>query len=316
MFMRSGICYATSNKLMSLSDYLNKKFYSGLFIVAICILLIMEKIINHFFKQEKIEAMLDLLRALIGSATLWEPKKSFMRMSFLLVLFPFIIVTSYIQSELTSFITITPYEEINIEKSEDLMDQNIEVFTSNYHRQFFLSTPLNNHIKTWETDYKCYDSLKFNHSKACAHDCTFLRRAKYDRPYIKISPDIYLQKYFAYVFPIDYPIMHRIRNIYSRLHEAGIIKRIGGQYERNGSEKTSTKSFLLLDEISPLFFFLMYGYICAIILFFVEVLSFKLLKCSRRIFLKIDTYITYDQFYWFRLQFRRLLKIWSRRPKI
>lgn len=285
MFIRSGICYATSNKRMSLNEYFEHKIYLVMFVMAMCILLMTEKIIMYLSKQNHIEIVMDLLRATVGVATLWEPKKSFKRIIFLIIIFPFIIVSSYIQGELTSFVTVTPYKEINIEKSEDLLNQNIELFTSDYHRQFFLSTSLYNHIKTWKSEEECYDSLKFNVSKACANDCSFMKKKNYDRDYVKISPDIYLQRYFAYVFPIDYPLLYRIRKIYYNIHEAGIMQRILDSEKKN-IQKVSTASSLTLDEIKPLFDFLIYTYISAISLFFIEAISSNLLKLFCSTFMK------------------------------
>lgn len=83
---------------------------------------------------------MDFLRASIGNATLWEPKKSFIRIIFMLVILPFIIITSLLQSELTSIISETT-KELKVEKIEDLIKEKYEVFIFRDLRDYYLTSP-------------------------------------------------------------------------------------------------------------------------------------------------------------------------------
>lgn len=111
LFTRTGVCYVIADKTGSWSDYFEQNYFLFIFVSVVYVCLIIETISSEIFKRYKIEVAMDLLRASIGNATLWEPKTAFKRIIFILVIFSFIIVSSYLQSELTAVIVVTPTEK-------------------------------------------------------------------------------------------------------------------------------------------------------------------------------------------------------------
>lgn len=268
-FYRAGICYAVADKTEDRSKYFEQNFFLHIFVLVMYTFLVTEEIILHTSKKYKIKIAMDLLRASIGNATLWEPKTSFKQIIFMMIIFPFIIITSFLQSELTSIFTTTPKEELIIEKIDDLIKNNYEVFTPNDYRQYFHSTPYYNQIRVFKYAKECYEPLKNNFLRACAHDCFFLKNLAPPPEYVKILEDVYLKGYYTYTFPVDYPLLPRIRKIYYRLFEGGIIINIFKQYERRKILKNETIYNITFNELgyiyvllSPIWICVFYSCIC------------------------------------------------------
>lgn len=273
LFIKTGICYAVADTTASWGEYFQQNNFLPMFVSVMYVCLIAEAIIKLFKKPYKVNIVMDLLRASIGNATLWEPKESFKRIIFLLIIIPFIIITSFLQSELTSFVSVTPKNEIEIETIDDLIKKKYEVFTLDEIRQIFISTPFYRHVRT--PDQGCYDSLEKNVSRACAQYCVFLENIARLPENVKVIRDIYLQGYRTYTFPVDYPILPRLRKIYYELHEAGIITRIFKQHERGKTEKDRTFSDSTLDELRYVFYFMMLGSLLSAFVFLIEIASFE-----------------------------------------
>lgn len=140
LFIQTGICYAIADKTASWNGYFKQNYFLLIFVLALYTCLVIETIIKSLSKKYKVDVMMDLLRALIGNATLWEPKKSFKRIIFMLIVLSFILITSYLQSELTSVIVPTPKEKIELESIKDLINYNYVVFANNDFQQYFITS--------------------------------------------------------------------------------------------------------------------------------------------------------------------------------
>lgn len=276
LFIRSGICYAIADdKKETWNEYFLQNCFLHIFVSTLFICLIIETIMNHFCKRN-IGVTMDLLRASIGNATLWEPKASYKRMIFLLIIFSFMIVTSFLQSELTSLIAVKSTKELKIEKIDDLINNGYEVSATSDISKYFISTPFYHQIRTPHKE--CYEVLEKNFS-ACAHDCYYLKNTAHLPENTKIYPDLFLQGYFTYIFPVDYPLLPQIRNIYSKLYESGLVFNIYKQNERKRTAKNETIDDVTMNELEYVFYFQAFGFSFAVIVFLIEVCIAKLFKC-------------------------------------
>lgn len=269
MFIETGLCYAIADKTALWSTYFQQNYFILIFVIVVYNGLVIETILKNLSEEYKVEVVMDILRASIGNATLWEPKKLLKRIIFMMIIFPFVIITSFLQAELTSLISVIPTIEINIKSLDDLINNSYVVFTNNDFQQNFLSSKYYNQIQV--PDYGCFDSLKYNYSTACAHSCGFLKNLAIIPEKVKILPDIYLRGYSNLIFPTDYPILRRIRNIYYKLYESGIIMNIFNQYQRVRAYASEIISGVSLDEVKFVFHFQVFGFIFAIIAFLTEV---------------------------------------------
>lgn len=274
LYRTSGICYAVADVTAKWGEYFEQNYFLHVFVSTIYVCLIIEEIITRLSKYDNIDVTMDFLRASIGNATIWEPKQSFKRFLFLLIIFSFTIVSSYLQSELTSFIAVTPTEEVKLEEIDDFIKNNYEVYTTSDHRIYFTSSPYYHKIKTPFGD--CLETLKGNASKACAHYCLYLKNI--DLPEnVRILQDKNFDEFVIKMFPIDYPILPRIRNIYYKLHEGGIISNNFKQYESKAAERETIVD-IQLDELRYTFYFLLYGCLLAVFVFLIEVINLKFIK--------------------------------------
>lgn len=292
-FTRTGV-YVIADITESRNEFFEQNFFSTLFLSAIYNWIIIETILKHFFKKYKIEVVMNLLRALIGNATLWEPKSSFKRIIFLSIIFSFTIITSFLQSKLTSVIAITPKAALNIETIDDLVNSKYEVFTVDNYRQFFLSTPFYSYIQT-SVEVKVFNSLNNNFSVAWAGDCSYLRDMAQLPENIKILPDKYLQSYSAYTFPVDYPLLPRIRKIYYKLYEGGIIGELLKLSSRSESKSVIEYNQTTLNELRFVLKFYLCGSLLSSIAFFIEIVTFKHSQSIRKI--SQDAYHNVNSFF-------------------
>lgn len=178
LFIESRVCYAVADRTVSWGEYFQQNYFLPIFLMVMYTFLILETIVTYFYKKYKIKITVDLLRAAIGNATVWEPKTTFKRLIFMLIIFSFIVITSYLQSELTSFIAVTPAEENQIENLDDLISNNYNVFTSPDFLQYFFPFKYYNEIKIADDD--CFNSLMRNTSNACANDCFYVEYQTYN----------------------------------------------------------------------------------------------------------------------------------------
>lgn len=192
------------------------------------------------------------------------------------------------QSELTSVIMITQREKLNLENIDDLIDNKYNVFASPEDLQYFISTKFYNHIQLKNNE--CYESLKTDTSRACTDDCFTLNNVILLPENTRIILDQFLQMYRTLIFPIDYPLLPRIRDIYCKLFESGIVMNYYKPFEGRKIDKIETIGSITLDELKYVFYFLLFGSINASIIFLIETVVFnfsKYFEVTKKLYLNI-----------------------------
>lgn len=145
-------------------------------------------------------------------------------------------------------------------------------------RLYFISTPFYNRIKTFQTDKELFYILKKYKLKACAHDCFYLKNIAHLPENTEIVEDKTMQVFMTNIFSVDYPLLPRIRKIYKKLHEGGIILNLYEKYKRQKIKKNEIVSDVSPDELTYVFYFQAFGLLFAIILFLLEVVINKFFK--------------------------------------
>lgn len=275
LYRRSGICYATRIKRIPIEKYFTQIFYLQVFIIGLYGILIVEGLIEYIFDLRSAEFLMNAFRILIGVAMLWKPRNSIKRIILLLLVFPLMIVCLYLQDELSSFVTIAPTKEIQVRSLEDLVIHKYKVFTTTYHRQYFWSTPFYNYISLLEGFDSCYNRLKVDGKTACASDCNYMKQEIRGKLDIKVTPDVFMQKYYAYIFPIDFPLLPRIRNVYYRLFEGGVLHNV---FEPDEKITPSKNDFTIsMDKLKSVTDFFIMGCAFSVTVFLLEICIFKII---------------------------------------
>lgn len=289
LFIRSGTCYATTVEKISVEEYFSQVFIFDYFFISLSFIFIIEKLIIHLFKFKSIDLSMNTLRTFIGAAVTWNPKNSLKRIILILIIFPFIIISNYMQGEFSSFITAPPMKKFSINFLEDLLKQ-YTVYSNKYHRQYFLSTGHYDEIHLVNNIYQCYNFLQKSNKIACANDCRVMYSDFIQNNYfrkLRISTDVTLRRYYAYVYPIDYPLLPRIRKIYIKVYEAGLISRLIPPLRRLNKNLSLTDEDNLrsisLDEIRPINKLLKMGCTFSVILFLTEFIIFKIVPLLKKI---------------------------------
>lgn len=272
--IEAGHCYVTGITRMTLKEYFSQVIPSNIFLALFCINIVVAGLIPLFLNNNFFEIIMDTLRAFVGVAMLQKPKTSVRRIIFILIVIWFMALNSYVQSQLSSFITVMPMRQIQIEKAEDLISYGFKVQATHYSRQYFRSSVLYDQIQVIDDIHDCLNSIKHNKRLACIEDCTFLRFIFNVTSKHRISKDAQVRRNYVYFFSDDNPLLRRIRGIYSRLYENGIV-----QFLDNTERFKIQKKFIIrknevkditFDVIKPAFYLLLIGLINAGLLFVME----------------------------------------------
>lgn len=280
MHIESGICIATFVKKITMDEYFSPVSCINVFLIILCSCLIAEKIFCRFLNLKSIDFTLDTLRALIGNSTLRSPKNFLKRVFFIVILLPLIILSSFVQSELSSFFTATPTRRISLKNSNELMCHGYKVCSTNFVRQFFPQTQINNFFHTTESLEECYGLLGNDDKMTYATDCVLLRYDLKKVENVKILPILDMKHNFVYFLPTDYPLLPRLRSIYSKLFETGIILHHFhvGTIDSKKSDKIKFLSSESVFKMGTFYYFLKTYYLCALLIFCAELLHFQLLR--------------------------------------
>lgn len=120
--------------------------------------------------------------------------------------------------------------------------------------------------------------MKGNYSVACAHYCFYLNNMKRLPENFKIYTDKVSWRSFTYIFSVDYPLLPRIREIYSNLFEFGIIRTVIKQYISKVIGKTEIVSDITINQLKYVLYFQTVGLLFGLIVFLIEVKTRKYAK--------------------------------------
>ncbi len=263
-----------ADRTSTAKEYFLQNHFLYVFTSILFALLIGETVMTHFWRLNDFEVTMNLFRAIIGNAALWKPKKTMRRIIFLLAIFSSMIMNLCLQSELTSSATVKPLEKFEIDSVEDLMSKQYEVFVPRPFAQHFLSTRFYSQIRT--PDYGCPESITSNFSIACAHGCYYLKNLAKLPKNAKVFADRYLKGYRTAIFPIDYPLLPRIKKNYYNLHEGGFILRTFEEMERKSVEKGIVPDdTVALEDVKYVCYLLVFAILFTVVVFFAEIVVKK-----------------------------------------
>ena len=276
-FIQAGMCYVTNKERIAMSEYFLNTFSLSAFLSLLCISLLAVILFAITLKRSITLVTIDVLRAIVGVATIREPRKVLHRTIFIYIIILCMILNFYLQSTWFSLLTATPVHEKKIESITDLIENNYTVYTASFYQQQYFDKFQNSTKIVVISDYKdCLKFLKQDVRAACARDCGRLRLHFYDGKQLRISEDHHLRYYYVFVFRDDFPLGKRIIKIYRRLFQSGIISYLSSVTELNNIKNKDSifdkPEKITLQQLKFAFYFLLLIDASAIIIFSSEFL--------------------------------------------
>ena len=269
----SGICYISRKKNKSISVQVLQVFTLSVWIAIMVFFTLM--VITFFYLQQQglSDAAMDVLRAIIGSSTIKEPKNLLKRIIFGLLLCFFLIITTFLQSKLNAMlVTLTQYEPL--ETIEDIIRHNHSIYASNIYLQHY-ETGVRKHIMAINHFNDCFNKMQTDNKVSCINDCGEISFYAHESVKIHITEDFYKKKYLVYLFREDCPLIKRVTDVFYAIFETGITKHIqdivGFKYKVSTLMFQEYKS-ISFNEIKFAFCLLPIGFFCGGLSFMIEII--------------------------------------------
>ncbi|OXU29191.1 hypothetical protein TSAR_011288 [Trichomalopsis sarcophagae] len=294
-YIPGGICYVAKKSESFVSyENLTSVLSHSLFVQVFLAAIIVSVLVSRWLRLNFGQVMLNTVRAIIGVAILHSPKSIIPRIAFMHVVIYSMVLNSYLQSHLSLSMVGEP-KSLKIEKPTDLIKYDYKIFAKNVTHQYFSYWPfIYDQIQETKSLYECVKAIKVDERICCADDCHKIR-SRIDsngRRYYQVSEDIYLQWYYVFTFERDHPLLPRLRQVYARLYQSGVIVHLTSPLDpktinpktENSLTSLSTISF---SEIEKGFYFIAIGQIAGMLVFISEVLvNLVLIRKSLKILVR------------------------------
>ncbi|KAL6437790.1 hypothetical protein ACFW04_004267 [Cataglyphis niger] len=269
---RSGVCVIAQPKkpiseFTKIVTFLSPEVMMG--VIAICVL------IYVIFMQSLgyIEAGLEVIRLMICVGILHLPKIDSTRIFICMVLILFLNINALFQSHLSSLLTVPIYYR-DIDTMTSLKKAGYTFYGPRFFKDMISDPVLKSRYKLVSYE-DCKEHVENSSTAVCVGDCYHLYYRIKGQDLIRSK--MLLPMIQSYVTREDWPLYNRVNDIIQQMMQAGLIKKsrddvlleIKRERQRRASMKKSF-NVMLLKQLAFSFYFLGFGYACAIIIFALE----------------------------------------------
>jgi hypothetical protein len=276
LYTKMDLCYITQKIPRSIIDQLSEIFTSKIIGLLLFSFMAIIFLLAHLLNASYIHITLDVIAAISGFSMIRQPTTEFNKVSFIWIVFSFMILSTTLQSQLSAIISSPQVFFVDIKEVQYLVDNNYKVYSSNYYLQFFYNTILEDKIHITINYSDCLDYVSTDSKICCIQACRVAKYSINDKDLIHMSEQN-LNTYRVILFRDDSPFIKRMKIIYESIYESGIVHFIEGlqryQYKHQSDNKFKTISF---SQLEYSFLFLAYSHTISIVIFVVEILYKKL----------------------------------------
>ncbi|XP_011684737.1 PREDICTED: uncharacterized protein LOC105448073 [Wasmannia auropunctata] len=269
---RSGLCVIAQPRPEVSQFHKLIKFLSPEVIVGIVIMCLLAYVI-FVKKQGYMKATLQVIRLIICVGILHPPKISSTRIFICMMLILFLNINALFQSHLSALLTVPVYYR-DIDTIESLKSSGYTIYGP-HQLKFMLNDPVLESRYVAVTYEECKEFVENSTNAACLGDCHHLYYRIKGQDLIRSKTLIELTQ--SYVTREDWPLYKRVDDIIQQMMQAGLIlksrtdflQEIRRERYRNAEKKKGFK-VMVLKQLTFSFYFLIAGYICATIVFILE----------------------------------------------
>lgn len=276
-FVVSGMCYVTQKRIKSIVQRLMGALSMGLWLSLLAFVLSTATTFTLMLRQSFAENVINIIRAVVGTSMLNEPKRWYRRVVFIWLIFTFMMVNYYLQSEMNAIVTELERYFDHIDSYERLNDQKYEIYSSEYFRQYFHNSDFGKRIRSIGNLSECLSLMKENRV-ICIDDCFEMKFTVMESLKYHISRDVAFNRYNLLLFRDDFPLQSRFTTKYRRLFESGVISAYQIQKSWYFLRETITEPYKGMDlkKFKFPFYFLFYVHVFALLIFAAELLVFQI----------------------------------------
>ena len=171
-----------------------------------------------------IEIGIDVLRAAIGSSMIQQTDIFVGRFVFILMMFTFIILCNFLQSQLCAIlVSIVPrYREIR--SATDAAEHYHKFYGRLYYSQYFYDTVLRDKIDDVPNLNDCLQLLRLDKNAICITDCQWVKYVLQENEEFHISKNEEFIRYNVLLVRDESPLRLRMQKISLSLFEAGLMQ--------------------------------------------------------------------------------------------
>ncbi|XP_029170078.1 uncharacterized protein LOC114939817 [Nylanderia fulva] len=273
---RSGLCVIAQAKnelseFMKIIMFLSPEVMAGLITICLLTYAIFTRIVGY------IKAGLEVIRLISCVGFLHLPKVDSTRIFICMVFILFININAIFESHLSSLLTLPVYHR-NIDSIESLKDAGYTLYGPSFFNNTLGDPVLQSRYRIASYD-DCKEHVENSSTAVCVGDCYHLYyRIKGQKNLIKSR--MLREMIQSYVTREDWPLYQRLNDIIQQMMQAGLIKKSrdevlsGIQRQRKRTTALYRKGFhvMLLKQLAFSFYFLVFGYAVAIVIFALEMI--------------------------------------------
>ncbi|XP_067204605.1 uncharacterized protein [Linepithema humile] len=269
---KSGICVITQpvaaiSEFTKLITFMSPEIIVG--IIMICLLIYVLFVKNDGY----VKAGLQVIRLMVCVGVLRPPEVNSTRIFLCMALILFLNISALFQSHLSSLLTLPIYVR-DIDSVEGLKRAGYTIYGPANLKSFLGDPVLESRFVGVSYD-ECKEHVENSSTAACLGECYHMYyRIKGGRFTMSRTLREVTQ---SYVTREDWPLYNQVDHIIQLMSQAGLILKSQSEsfleITRNRKKRSSMKKgfkVMLLKQLAFSFYFLIFGYVCAIIVFILE----------------------------------------------
>lgn len=246
-------------------------------IVKICI----SKQINKSYAIGK--TILHIYATFLGIAT-HLPENTVLRLTMILIIFINLFLNSMLSTSLTSRLADIEYRQ-KFNTEERILKSQLDVYAHPVHRAFFKNTEYFSRIHTVIDIYDCIHKLAEGQLVACAVSKLFNNYITGHYLNEDNTPLIYDSNVHLISHPLTiytrrgFPYSDNMSDITLKMLEAGFSQKFTVDQDMIALSEDYKTHFLRFKHLEPIFIVILGAHGCSLVVFLLELIVFKLLKC-------------------------------------
>lgn len=267
----TGLCFVTRKEMIPVFEQLMKAFPWEMQLVFVIFALLITIMFTYLLRISCVEVTVDVLRVVLGVPMHYKPTSKLRRIIIAFFILTFMIVGTYVQSQLSVMFTILSKYEGNIRTRHDLAKAGYKIFGESYYQQY-LERSIFNDTGYVDSVPECLELIKTDAKMACVSDCYLLRHIMYENSELHISKDELFDRFNVYLTRHDSPLRERIEMMYSFLFQHGIIQHLFKMGELSFRKPLCTGfTRISLYRLRYAFYFLLATLVFCALVFFIEI---------------------------------------------
>ncbi|OXU21476.1 hypothetical protein TSAR_011837 [Trichomalopsis sarcophagae] len=278
-FIVSGMCYVTEKRIKPIIHRLIGSLSMGLWLSLLAFILSTATAFTLMLKNSFTENVINIIRAVVGTSMLNEPRRWYRKVVFIWLIFTFMIVNYYLQSQMNAILTELERYFDHIESYESLSGYKYEIYSSEYFRQYFYNWDFGKRIQSVDSVSHCL-KLMCDNRVVCIDDCVEMKFKVRESLKYHISRDVGFNRYNVLLFRDDFPLQTRVATLYRRLFQSGVVSAYQVQQSWYFLKERIAQTYkgMPLNKFEFPFYFLLYAQAFALLVFTAELLVFRITR--------------------------------------